>query len=184
MKVLDEEKTKDAIKKLAEQIYSFYKDYKNKTRSELPNLAAIGIKTGGDILAYRLSDILSDMGLPILQRGSLDIALYRDDLEIRGSKIRVEKTDINFDINNYEIILVDDVIHTGRTIRAALDALMDLGRPQAVRLAVLVDRNQRLLPIQPDFVGIKMDEPTNYVQVKLKELDGEECIIIGREKAG
>ncbi len=175
MEVLNEDKLKEAIDNIAKQIKKAYLD------SHYP-LAIVGIKSRGDILAERIRNILAKEGIEINKHGSLDITLYRDDLDQIGSDARVEKTDIDFDINQYEIILVDDVLFTGRTVRAALDALMDLGRPKAVKLAVLVDRNKRELPIQPDFVGIRLENVDAHVQVKLKELDGEDCIILRNNK--
>ena len=117
------------------------------------NLALIGIRSRGDILSRRLSKALAEKGLRPSNHGVLDITLYRDDLDQVGGQARVRATEIDFDITDCLIVLVDDVIFTGRTVRAALDALIDLGRPRAIRLAVLVDRGGRELPMQADHLG-------------------------------
>ncbi len=141
-------------------------------------LAIVGIRSRGDILARRLIQLIEKRGAKIANQGVLDITLYRDDLDQVGGQARVRATEINFDISDYVIILVDDVIFTGRTVRAALDALVDLGRPKAIKLAVLVDRGGRELPIQPDFVGLKLPRANIHVQVKFAETDGEDKIIL------
>ena len=148
-------------------------------RSE-PNLplAMIGIRSRGDILARRLQKRLEEKGMTVSQQGVLDITLYRDDLDQVGGKAQVRETDVNFNLNDYVVILVDDVLFTGRTVRAALDALIDLGRPKAIRLAVLVDRGGRELPIQADFVGLDMSDINKHVQVKLRETDGNDQIVL------
>jgi pyrimidine operon attenuation protein/uracil phosphoribosyltransferase len=119
--------------------------------------------------------LLKSEGLAPAYHGALDITLYRDDLTTIGPDAVVRGTEIDFDITGTWIILVDDVLYTGRSVRAALDALTDLGRPRAIRLAVLVDRGWRELPIQPDFVGLHVQtQPGNIVHVKLEEVDGVE----------
>jgi pyrimidine operon attenuation protein/uracil phosphoribosyltransferase len=141
-------------------------------------IAVVGIRSRGDILAKRLVKLIESRGTKVANQGVLDITLYRDDLDQVGGQARVRATEINFDIRDYVIILVDDVIFTGRTVRAALDALMDLGRPKAIKLAVLVDRGGRELPIQPDFVGMKLPDANVHAQVKFVETDGEDKIIL------
>ena len=141
-------------------------------------LAVVGIRSRGDVLAQRLMKQLEARGVKVSQYGVLDITLYRDDLDQVGGQARVRATEINFDISDYVILLVDDVLFTGRTIRAALDALVDLGRPKAIKLAILVDRGGRELPIQPDFVGLKLPKADKHVQVKFIETDGEDKIIL------
>ena len=141
-------------------------------------LAMVGVRSRGDVLARRLQKRLEEKGIKVSQQGVLDITLYRDDLDQVGGEARVRKTDINFDLSDYVVILVDDVLFTGRTARAALDALMDFGRPRAIRLAVLVDRGGRELPIQADFVGLELSETNKHVQIKLLETDGEDQIIL------
>lgn len=141
-------------------------------------VALIGIRSRGDILARRLYTILSGRGLQIDRHGVLDITLYRDDLDQVGGQARVRATEIEFDVTDCIIILIDDVIYTGRTARAALDALIAMGRPKVIRLAVLVDRGGRELPIQPDFVGLELSDERSHVQVRLVETDGEDQIIL------
>jgi len=141
-------------------------------------LAVIGIRSRGDVLARRLVTLMERRGIKVANQGVLDITLYRDDLDQVGGQARVRATEINFDISDYVVLLVDDVIFTGRTIRAALDALVDLGRAKAIKLAVLVDRGGRELPIQPDFVGLKLPNANFHAQVKFVETDGEDLIIL------
>ncbi|GAG42860.1 unnamed protein product, partial [marine sediment metagenome] len=142
-------------------------------------LAVIGIRNRGEVLAARLVDELHKLGAGDIDVGSLDITLYRDDLADLGPQAVVRKTEINFDINGQYIILVDDVLHTGRSVRASLDALIDLGRPKAIRLAVLVDRPGRELPIQADFVGVSVPKEDTTVTVQLTESDGIDEVRVG-----
>jgi len=135
-------------------------------------LAVIGIRRRGDLLARRLSRLLSSMGISPSAHGALDITLYRDDLAQKGGTAEVRATQIDFDITDRYLVLVDDVLYTGRTVRAALDALADLGRPRAIRLAVLVERRGRELPIQADFVGLSLEAGSQHVKVSLQEMDG------------
>jgi pyrimidine operon attenuation protein/uracil phosphoribosyltransferase len=143
-------------------------------------LNIIGIRTRGEILAERLAQGLGSRGFSRIGRGVLDITLYRDDLSEIGPNPVVRPTEINIDIDAVPLLLVDDVLFTGRSIRAALDALSDFGRPAAVRLAVLVDRGGRELPIQADFVGLTLqDIPRDYrVNVRLSETDGRDEILV------
>jgi pyrimidine operon attenuation protein/uracil phosphoribosyltransferase len=143
-------------------------------------LVIVGIRTRGETLAVRLTDALRQRGFAAIGRGVLDITLYRDDLSEIGPKPMVRPTQIDVDINAKPLLLVDDVLFTGRTVRAGLDALADFGRPSAIRLAVLVDRGGRELPIQPDFAAIKLGElPLNrVVKVRLRERDGRDAIEI------
>jgi len=143
-------------------------------------LNIIGIRTRGEILAERLAQGLASRGFGQIGRGVLDITLYRDDLSEIGPKPVVRPTEINIDIDAVPLLLVDDVLFTGRSIRAALDALSDFGRPATVRLAVLVDRGGRELPIQADFVGLTLqDIPRDYrVNVRLSETDGRDEILV------
>ncbi|MEO6951870.1 MAG: bifunctional pyr operon transcriptional regulator/uracil phosphoribosyltransferase PyrR [Polyangia bacterium] len=139
------------------------------------DLVLVGIRTAGVPLAARLAKLLEETGeLPAPMRGAVDITLYRDDAATGLPKPVVGKTEIpGHTLEGRRVILVDDVLYTGRTIRAALDALMDYGRPRTVELAVLVDRGHRELPIQPDYVGIKVETTHDEaVRVHLTELDG------------
>jgi pyrimidine operon attenuation protein / uracil phosphoribosyltransferase len=143
-------------------------------------LNIIGIRTRGEILATRLAAALAKRKFTRIGRGVLDITLYRDDLSELGPRPLVRPTEIQIDINQHPLLLVDDVLFTGRSIRAALDALSDFGRPGTIRLAVLVDRGGRELPIQADFVGLTLsDVPADHrVNVKLKESDGRDEILV------
>lgn len=149
----------------------------------IKNLALIGIKRRGDFIARRIADkIKTSEGLNV-PLGAVDITLYRDDLQLVSEAPIIEGTDINFDINRKTIVLVDDVLYTGRTIRAAIEEILDFGRPKAIQLAVLIDRGHRELPIQADFVGKKVPAAKNeIVDVHIKELDGEDCVLIHYEK--
>ncbi|HOW60054.1 MAG TPA: bifunctional pyr operon transcriptional regulator/uracil phosphoribosyltransferase PyrR [Candidatus Omnitrophota bacterium] len=145
------------------------------------NLALIGIRTRGVFLAERLQKKIFEIEQKKIPVGILDITLYRDDLSEVGPKPEIHETDISFDLKRKVVILMDDVLFTGRTIRAALDALIDLGRPKVIRLAVLVDRGHRELPIKADYVGKNV--PTSLqetVIIRLKEKDGkDEAVILG-----
>lgn len=142
------------------------------------NLALIGIVTRGSVVAERLADRIHEIEHAEVSVGMLDISFYRDDLATRMNP-EVHTSEIPFDVEGKDVVLVDDVLYTGRTIRAALDALMDYGRPCSVQLAVLVDRGHRELPIRADYVGKNV--PTSRkerVKVMLAETDGEEGVYI------
>ena len=143
-------------------------------------LALVGIAARGDDLARRLASELDRIEGADVPVGALDITFYRDDIGMRSEAPEVHETRIGFDITDRTVVLVDDVLFTGRTIRAALDALVDFGRPLAVQLAVLVDRGHRELPIRADFVGKNL--PTRIdetVRVALREVDGEDAVYLG-----
>ncbi len=141
--------------------------------------AIIGIRRRGVHLAERLCEKLGRILDRPVPQGILDITLYRDDLSTVGSRPVLRETAIDFDINDRSLVLVDDVLYTGRTIRAALDGLIDLGRPKRVQLAVLIDRGHRELPIQADYVGKTVQTTENeIVEVRLMEEDGEERVVI------
>ena len=143
------------------------------------NLAIIGIHTGGVHLAERIRWKINVREQGTVQVGSLDITLYRDDWSLISQNPIVRKTDIGFTLDHQRVILVDDVVFTGRTIRAAMDALMDYGRPDTIQLAVLIDRGGRELPIQPDYVGMAvMAGPNEQVDVLLKETTGQDEVVI------
>jgi pyrimidine operon attenuation protein/uracil phosphoribosyltransferase len=135
------------------------------------DLALVGIRTGGVYLAQRLAARIQQIEQRDIPLGELDITLYRDDLSIRKDQPEIRRTSIPFNISDLKIVLVDDVLFTGRTIRAALDGLMDFGRPAEVQLAVLVDRGHRQLPIRANYVGKSIPTaPEEVVQVFLEEL--------------
>jgi pyrimidine operon attenuation protein/uracil phosphoribosyltransferase len=168
----------------SEQIKGLLKELSNRIISDTPrelDIATIGIRSRGEILAQRLSGLLSQQLGKNVPYGTLDITLYRDDLNSPQGTVqpKVRTTEIGFDIDDKIIILVDDVLYTGRSTRAALDALIDLGRPRAIKLAVLVDRVGREFPIQADYAGFKSDAaPGKLVQVLLTESDGKEEVVI------
>lgn len=143
------------------------------------NLVFIGIKRRGDYVARRLADMIKEYEGKRIPLGALDITLYRDDLQLVSETPIIESTDIPFDISGKTIVLVDDVLYTGRTIRAAMEELFNFGRPKAIQLAVLVDRGHRELPIQADFVGkLIPTAKSEIVDVHIEELDAEDCVII------
>ncbi|HYB42192.1 MAG TPA: bifunctional pyr operon transcriptional regulator/uracil phosphoribosyltransferase PyrR [Candidatus Methylomirabilis sp.] len=142
-------------------------------------VALVGIKTRGESLAGRIAEKISLIEGSAPPVGALDITLYRDDLGLRAEQPVVRGTEIGFPVKGRIVVLVDDVLFTGRTIRAAMDALMDLGRPRIIRLAVLVDRGHRELPIRPDYIGKNL--PTSRreaVAVMLREHDGDDRVVI------
>ncbi len=143
------------------------------------NLALIGIHTGGAFLAKRLRDIITHIEGKSPFLGTLDINLYRDDWTRLSQQPLLKKTEIPFNIDDKIVILVDDVIFTGRTIRAAMDAIMDFGRPQKIEVAVLVDRNHRELPIMANYIGLYVPTAKNErVDVYLKEKDSKDEVVI------
>ena len=147
----------------------------------LDSLAFIGIRTRGLFLAKRVCEIIKrDSGREV-PLGEMDITLYRDDLNTLLPHGKVDHTRIPFDINNRTIILFDDVLHTGRTVRAAVDHLIDLGRPKAIHLAVLIDRGGREFPIAANFIAKKINLPTEgEVRLKLKEVDDKDEVVVNQ----
>jgi pyrimidine operon attenuation protein/uracil phosphoribosyltransferase len=149
---------------------------KNKGTADL---VLIGLRSRGVDLARRLSLRLKEIDGVDVPVGALDITLYRDDLGKGGPQPALRRTEIPFSIENKKVILVDDVLYTGRTVRAAMDGLMDLGRPRTIQLAVLVDRGHRELPIRADYVGKNVPTAkTEQVQVMLQEEDGTDRVVI------
>jgi pyrimidine operon attenuation protein/uracil phosphoribosyltransferase len=168
--VLDDVALDRALTRIAHEILE-----KNGGAKEL---AFVGLRTRGVTLAQRLAAKIAAIDGTTVPVGTLDITLYRDDLDMRGAPV-IRGTDIPFSIKNKTVVLVDDVLFTGRTIRAALDALIDLGRPGMIQLAIMVDRGHRELPIRPDFIGKNL--PTSKretVAVRLREHDGEDRVVI------
>ncbi|MCG8431736.1 MAG: bifunctional pyr operon transcriptional regulator/uracil phosphoribosyltransferase PyrR [Candidatus Omnitrophica bacterium] len=174
-RILDKEALQRSIMRIAHEILE-----KNKGSS---SLCLVGIRTRGVYLAGRLAQAIEKIDGVKLPVGILDITLYRDDLTLINSQPVVRKTDIPFDTRERIVILVDDVLYTGRTVRAALDALIDFGRPQAIRLAVIVDRGHRELPIRADYVGKNIPTSSQEtVEVRVRESDGkDEVVIVSRE---
>lgn len=148
---------------------------------DLDRLAFVGIRTRGVPLAERLKAFVEESEGVEVPLGRLDITLYRDDVGIAYPSPVIKQTDIHFEVTGKVIILVDDVLNTGRTVRAALDALMDFGRPAAIRLAVLIDRGLRELPIRADYVGGTLETTRrDDVLVQLAEVDAEDRVIVAR----
>jgi len=170
-KIIDEAGMERTLTRLAHEILE-----KNKGAS---NLVVVGIKTRGAHIAQRIARKIDEVEHTKVMIGSLDITLYRDDLLGKLEQPEFRGTDIIFDITGKNVILVDDVLFSGRTIRAALDELIDLGRPKTIQLAVLVDRGHRQLPIKADYVGKNV--PTSIdesIRVHLKETDGEDEVML------
>ena len=169
--ILDEKAVDKAILKLARSIV--------ERNGGIDGLALVGIRRGGVFLAKRLKEKLEDMGEQQIPFGLLDISLYRDDVFLSMPNPVVGTTEIGFSVEEYNLILVDDVLYTGRTVRAALDAVMDYGRPQAVWLTVLVDRGYRELPIAADFIGWKEStKPEEMVEVFLGDNSKDNCAVL------
>jgi pyrimidine operon attenuation protein/uracil phosphoribosyltransferase len=168
----------------SKQIGQTLKNLTNLIISDIPpelDIVVVGIRSRGEVLAQRLSAQLSEKLKKEVLCGTLDITLYRDDINNPqgNSQPQVRTTEIGFDIDEKIVILIDDVLYTGRSARAAMDALVDLGRPKIIKLAVLVDRKGRELPIQADYAGYKTDaDPGKLVQVNLVESDGKDEVVI------
>jgi len=175
--VLDEAALERALTRISHEIL--------ERNSGATTLAFVGLRTRGVTLAERLADRIAAIDGTKVPVGTLDITLYRDDLGLKTDQPRVRGTDIPFPVKGRTIVLVDDVLFTGRSIRAALDALIDLGRPKMIQLAVLIDRGHRELPIRPDYVGKNL--PTSRresVAVRLREHDGEDRVVIEEPEEG
>ena len=170
-KVMDAEALRRTVVRMAHEILEH--------RKGASGLALVGIRTRGAILAQRLAKAIETIDGHAVPVGILDITLYRDDLSRVAPNPVVHATEIPFDVDDFHIVLVDDVLFTGRTIRAALNALSDLGRPKSIQLAVLVDRGHRELPIRPDYVGKNLPTaPGERVNVRLEESDGRDEVAI------
>lgn len=171
VQVMDEAAIRRALTRIAHEILE-----RNKGTE---NLGLVGIYTRGVPLAQRLAALIRIIEHADVPVGALDITLYRDDLSTIGPQPVVRRTDVPFDVADKTIVLVDDVLYTGRTARAALDALIDLGRPARIQLAVLVDRGHRELPIRADFVGRNLPTArSELISVRLKETDGVDEVVI------
>ena len=173
--ILTEEDVHRAVVRIAHEIL--------ERNQGTQDLALIGVRTRGIFLAERLQKQIRSIEHKEIPLGALDITLYRDDLEEIGPHPAVRETELPFDVTGQVTVLVDDVLYTGRTIRAALDAVIDFGRPRAIQLAVLIDRGHRELPIKADYVGKNI--PTSLdeeVVVKLKEKDGNDSVWVEKRK--
>ncbi|MBI4666677.1 MAG: bifunctional pyr operon transcriptional regulator/uracil phosphoribosyltransferase PyrR [Nitrospinae bacterium] len=170
--ILTPVKMRQTITRIAHEIVERNRD--------LNDLAIVGIVTRGAVLADRLARELKKIAEVTIATGYLDPTFYRDDFHSRGQEFEAKKTDIPFSVTNKTVLLVDDVLFTGRTINAAIAHLFDLGRPKQVQLAVLIDRGHRELPIRPDYCGKSV--PTQYVEkirVRFKECDGKDIVVSG-----
>lgn len=181
MKRPDSKKTRLlSAQQIRQNLERFIKEIR-KQHGISEHLAFIGIRTRGFYLAKRLSEMIRKMEGKEIPVGELDIALYRDDLNTLLPVGKVGATQVPFNITGKTIVLVDDVLNTGRTVRAAVDHLMDLGRPRVIHLAVLIDRGGRELPIAANFVGKTVKSSAgNEVKVRLKEVDGRDEVIISQ----
>jgi pyrimidine operon attenuation protein / uracil phosphoribosyltransferase len=170
-KIIDEEGLNRTLTRLAHEILE-----KNKGAQ---NLVLIGMRTRGEFIGQRIREKIKEIDKSEPSFGVLDITLYRDDFRTRLKQPEISVTNITADLNERDIILIDDVLYTGRTVRAALDALMDLGRPNTIQLCVLVDRGHRELPIKADFIGKNIPTSINEeVRVRIKETDGEDAVYL------
>jgi pyrimidine operon attenuation protein / uracil phosphoribosyltransferase len=160
-----------ALSRLAHEIVERHRGTKN--------LALIGIRRRGVPLAERLAKAIRDFEKVQVPVGYLDINLYRDDLSTVSTQPVIQSTEIHFPIVNISIVLVDDVLYTGRTVRAAMDALLDYGRPKSIQLCILIDRGHRELPIEANYVGKFVQTTDNeIIEVKLTEIDQQECVML------
>ncbi len=174
--LLDANAIDGAVDELANQIANRF--------GEASELCLIGIRRRGDVLAGRLRDRLREKLAAQIPVGSLDITLYRDDFDSLSRDPIISETDIPFQLDDCTVILVDDVLFTGRTVRAALDEILDLGRPARVVLAVLIDRGGRELPVAADLIGRLIETgPDDEVRVLLNETDGAEAVILRRAES-
>ena len=170
-KIMDQQAIRRALMRIAHEVVE-----KNKG---IEHVCLVGIRTRGALLAERLCGCIKEIENQTVPVGILDITLYRDDLTLVATQPVVHETLIDFDIADKKIVLVDDVLFTGRTVRAALDALIDFGRPSQIQLAVLIDRGHRELPIRPDYVGKNIPTTIHQdVKVSLKETDGQDDAVI------
>ncbi len=169
--ILDQSEMNALFQQLAEQVYA--------ANGDCQNLVLIGIQRRGVDLATRLKDILDRRLGRSLPLGQLDINLYRDDWTSLDLQPLISRTEIPFEINGFNVLLIDDVLFTGRTIRAAMEAILDFGRPRRIQLLVLVDRGHRELPIQPDYVGKTVEtQRGEHVNVYIKERDGKDKVCL------
>ena len=170
--VMNAEEIRRALVRISHEILE-------RNHEHIENMVLVGIKSRGDMLAYRIAenlDRIENVSVPV---GAIDVTLYRDDINLHETQIQVSSTEIPFEVTGKWVILVDEVLYTGRTTRAAMDAIMDFGRPAAIQLAALVDRGHRELPISADYIGKNV--PTSrkeFVRVQLVEEHGIDSAVI------
>jgi pyrimidine operon attenuation protein/uracil phosphoribosyltransferase len=170
-RIMDSSKIKRAMQRMTTEII--------ERNRNLKNLVIVGIRTRGIYLGKRISKLINELEKRDIPVGVLDITLYRDDFSELEAQHIVKKTEIDFSVAKKDVLLVDDVLFTGRTIRAAMDSLMDLGRPKTIQLLVLIDRGHRELPIRADYVGkVLPTSKREIVQVQLKEIDKIDEVLI------
>ena len=170
--VMNTEEIRRALLRIAHEILE-------QNHKHIGDLVLVGVKSRGDIIAHRIAENLERIEQIEVDVGAIDVTLYRDDINLYETQIQVNSTELPFDVTGKWVILVDEVLYTGRTVRAAMDALMDFGRPAAIQLATLIDRGHRELPIAADYVGKNV--PTSrkeFVRVQLAEEHGIDAAII------
>ncbi len=169
-------------KEIASHVIAMAKEVVSRNKGRIDELVVIGIIERGSTLAERLVREIEPLIKKKLPCGMIDISIYRDDLELRGESVAMATTDIPVDINNKVVILIDDVIFKGRTIRAAMNVIHDFGRPAVIELYTLLDRGGRELPIEPTFSASKVEISTkDFVQVLLKETDGQDAVVVKKD---
>ena len=166
-RLIDTEGVSKLLKRLSHEII--------ESNTNLSNVAIVGIRTRGDVIAKRIAKIIENISGDKVKLGTLDVTFYRDDFSSNWGSPKVGPSDITFDVNKINIILIDDVLYTGRTIRAAIDEIFSFGRPDTIQLGVLVDRGHRELPIKANFVGKNIPTSDNeHVHVYVQEIDSKE----------
>ena len=169
--LMNDDEFNRTLKRLAHEII--------ENHSDLDNVVIIGIRTRGEFLARKINNFILEIAKKEIPMGILDVTFYRDDFRTNLGSPQVQSSDIMFPIENKNIILIDDVLYTGRTIRAAMDEIFSFGRPKSISLCVLSDRGHRELPIRPDFVGKNFPtSKSEYIYVHVKEVDNEDAILL------
>ena len=169
--LMNDDEFNRTLKRLAHEII--------ENHSDLDNIVIIGIRTRGEFLAKKINNFILEIAKKEIPMGILDVTFYRDDFRTNLGSPQVQSSDIMFPIENKKIILIDDVLYTGRTIRAAMDEIFSFGRPKSISLCVLSDRGHRELPIRPDFVGKNFPtSKSEYIYVHVKEVDNEDAILL------
>ncbi|RMF94078.1 MAG: bifunctional pyr operon transcriptional regulator/uracil phosphoribosyltransferase PyrR [Candidatus Schekmanbacteria bacterium] len=175
IEILDAQGLKRTITRITHQILESSKGAKE--------LAIIGLQTRGVFIAKRIAKLIKKIEKIDIPVGTMDVSFYRDDIGLKSPNLKIKSTEIDFPLEGKTIVLVDDVLYTGRTVRSALDAIMDLGRPACVRLAVLIDRGNRELPIEANFIGSFVPTTKDEsIQVQLKEIDKKDRVLLCRHE--